>query len=93
MVFLTGELATKAEITILSSRDTTRAWVPGRCIMGRDVEVYKTGYNTWLSSRLLNQPRPFFSFRLIFSFLQFFLSQVPYHASSLVGSAILISFL
>ena len=30
MLFLTSELANKAEITILSARDTTRAWVPGR---------------------------------------------------------------
>ena len=32
---------------------------PILCIMGRDVGVYKTGYNTWLSSRLQNQPRSF----------------------------------
>ena len=73
MLFLTSELANEAEITILSARDTTRAWVPGRGIMGRDVGVYKTGYNTWLSSRLQNQPRPLLSFRLIFSSVQFFL--------------------
>ena len=32
--------------------------------MGRNVGVYKTGYNTWLSSRLhdQNQPRSFLSF-------------------------------
>ena len=59
MLFLTSELANEAEITILSARDTTRAWFPGRGIMGRDVGVYKTGYNTWLSSRLQNQPRSF----------------------------------
>ena len=59
MLFLTCELANKAEITILSARDTTRAWVPGRGIMGRNVGVYKTGYNTWLSSRPQNQPRSF----------------------------------
>ena len=29
MLFLTSELANKAEIAILSARDTTRAWVPG----------------------------------------------------------------
>ena len=46
MLFPTSELANKAEITILSARDTTRAWVPGRGTMGRDVGVYKTGYNT-----------------------------------------------
>ena len=68
MLFPTSELANKAEITILSARDTTRAWVPGRGTMGRDVGVYKTGYNTWLSSRLQNQPRSFRSFRLISSF-------------------------
>ena len=65
MLFLTSEPANEAEITILSARDTTRAWVPGRGIMGRDVGVYKTGYNTWLSSRLQNQPRSLLSFRLI----------------------------
>jgi len=47
MLFRTSELANKAEITILLARDTTRDWVPGRDIMGRDVVVYKTGYNTW----------------------------------------------
>ena len=51
MLFLTSELANKAEITILSARDTTRAWVPGRGIMGRDVEVYKTGYGWFAVSR------------------------------------------
>jgi len=66
MLFLASELANKDQITILSARDTTRAWVPGRGIMSRDVGVYKTGYNTWLSSRLQNQPRFFLSFRLIF---------------------------
>ena len=30
--------------------------------MGRNVGVYKTEYNTWLSSRLQNQPRSFLSF-------------------------------
>ena len=30
MLFLTSEVASKAEIAILSARDTTRAWVPGR---------------------------------------------------------------
>ena len=29
MLFLTSELANKAEIAILSARDTTSAWVPG----------------------------------------------------------------
>ena len=53
MLFPMSELANKAEITILSARDTTR---------------YKTGYNTWLSSRLQNQPRSFLSFRLVSSF-------------------------
>ena len=59
ILFLTSELANKAEIAILSARDTTRAWVPGRGIMGRNVGVYKDRYNTWLSSRLQNQPRSF----------------------------------
>lgn len=87
--FLTSELANKAKITILSARDTTRAWVPGRGIMGYDVGVYKTRYSTWLSSRLQNQPRSFV--RLIFSLFSSFFCR--YHASSLVGSAVLISFL
>ena len=59
MIFLTSEPANKAEIAILSSRDTTRAWVPGRGIMGRNVGVHKNEYNTWLSSRPQNQPRSF----------------------------------
>ena len=59
MLFLMSELANKPEIAILSVRDTTRAWVPGRAIMGRNVGVYKNGYNTWLSSRLQNQPHSF----------------------------------
>ena len=59
MLFLTSELANKPEIAILSERDTTRAWVPGRGIMGRNVGMYKNGYNTWLSSRLQNEPRSF----------------------------------
>ena len=91
MLFRTSGLANKAEITISSVLDTTRAWVPGRGIMGRDVGVYKTGYNTWLSSRLQNQPRFFVSFYLIFSLFSSFFSR--YHASSLVGSAVQISFL
>ena len=66
ILFLTSELANKAEIYILSARDTTRAWVPGRGIMGNDVRVYKTMYNTGLSSRLQNQPRSLA--RLIFPF-------------------------
>ena len=86
MLFLTSKLANKAEITILSARDTTRAWVPGRGIMGRDVGLY----NTWLSSRLQNQPRSFVLFHLIFSLFSSFFSR--YHTSSLVGSAVLISF-
>ena len=44
MLFLTSELAYEAEITI---RDTTRPWVPGRGIMGRNIGVYKNEYNTW----------------------------------------------
>ena len=92
MIFLTSELANKAEIAILSARDTTRAWVPGRGIMGRNVGVYKKGYNTWLSSRPQNQSRSFRrSFCLIFSLFSSFFFR--YHASSPVGSAVLISFL
>ena len=89
MLFLTSELANKAEIAILSARDTTRAWVPCRGIMVYDVGVYKTRYSTWLSSRLQNQPRSFV--RLIFSLFSSFFSR--YHASRLVGSAVVISFL
>ena len=66
ILFLTSELANKAEIYILSARDTTRAWVPGRGIMGNDERVYKTMYNTWLSPRLQNQSRSLA--RLIFPF-------------------------
>ena len=73
ILFLTSELANKAEIYILSTRDTTRAWVPGRGIMDNDERVYKTMYNTWLSSRLQNQPRSLarliFFFCLVLSFL------------------------
>jgi len=58
LLFLTNELAHKAEITILSVRDTTRVLVPGRGILGRDVRVYKTGYNTWFF--------PFLSFYFLF---------------------------
>ena len=76
MLFLTSELANKAEMTILSARDTTKAWLPGQSIMGNDIGVYKTRYNTWLSSRPQNQPRSLFGH---------FFSR--YHASSLVGSA------
>ena len=47
----------KAEVNILPAQDTTRSWVPGRAIMGNDAEVYRTSYNTWLSTRLQNQPR------------------------------------
>ena len=88
MLFLTSELANKAEMTILSARDTTKAWLPGQSIMGNDVRVYKTRYNTWLSSRPQNQPRSFV--HLIFSLFGYFFSR--YHASSLVGSAALIYF-
>ena len=66
LLFLTSGLANKAEICILSARDTTRASVPGRGIMGNDVRVYKARSNTWLSSRLQNQPSSLA--RLIFSF-------------------------
>ena len=66
MLLLTSELANKAETTILSVRDTIRAWVPGRGIMGNDAGVYKTRYNKWLSSSLPNQPRSFVSFNFFF---------------------------
>ena len=68
MLFLTSELANKAEITILSARDTTRAWVPGRCIMGWDVGVYKIGYNTWLSSGLKKSIKSTLSNLIYFTF-------------------------
>ena len=35
-------LPNEAEITILSARDTTRTWVPGRGIMGRNVGYIRT---------------------------------------------------
>ena len=58
--------------------------------MGWDVGEYKNGYNTWLSSRLQNQPRSFLSFRLIFSlFSPLFCRR---YAFSLVGSVVLIHF-
>ena len=44
ILFLTSEPANKAEIYILSARDTTKAWVPGRGVMGNDIRVYKTKY-------------------------------------------------
>ena len=78
MLFPTSELANKAEITILSARDTTRVWVPGRGIMGRNVGVYKTGYNTWLSPKLQNQPRSFLSF----NFFPFAVPNVGYQRRS-----------
>ena len=47
-----------------------KAWVPGRGIMGSNVGVYKTGFNTWWSSRPENQPRSVLRlFRLVFSYL------------------------
>ena len=55
--------------------------------MGNDVGVYKTRYNTWLSSRLQNQPHSLA--RLIFlCFVLSFLGAMPS-----VGSAVLIPFL
>ena len=56
MLFLTNELAKKAEITILSAREATR---PGRQAGASWVErkaVYKGKCSTWWSSRPLNQP-------------------------------------
>ena len=88
MLFLTSELASKAEIAILSARDTTKAWLPGQIIMGNDVGVCKTRYNTLFLSRPQNQPRSFV--RLIFSLFSYFFFR--YHAYSLVGSAALIYF-
>ena len=85
MLILTSELANEAEITILSARDTTRAWVPGRCIMDRVVGVYKTGYNRWLSSRLQNQLRSFRFVTFNFFFVEFFLFQVPCIQSGKIG--------
>ena len=66
MLFQMNELANKAEITILLAQDKTRAWVLGQGIMGRDVGVYRTGCNTWLSSRLQNHPCSFVLFYLFF---------------------------
>ena len=45
------ELANKAEINILSARDTTRAWPSWAKMKG----YIKTRYNTWSSSRFKNQ--------------------------------------
>ena len=39
MLFLTNELAKKAEITV--STGINEAWAPGRCIMGREKAIYK----------------------------------------------------
>ena len=62
--------------------------------MGGNVGVYKTGYNTWLSSRLLSQPRSFLSYLKFVSFFSLSSSVFfRYHTSSLVGLAVLISFL
>ena len=69
ILFLISELANKAEINILSAGDTARPWVPGRGIMGNDVVVYKTRYNTRLSSRLQNQPARLIFLSLVLSFL------------------------
>ena len=57
--------------------------------MGNDVGVYNTRYNTWLSSRFQNPPHSLV--RLIFLCLVLsFPGTMPF---SLVGSAILLSFL
>ena len=73
MLFRTSE-KNEAEITILSARDTTRAWASGQGIMGRDVVVYRTGHNTWLSS---TEPTPFFRF-VLFHFSLFSSSLTMY---------------
>ena len=63
MLFLASELANKAEITILSARDTTRAWVLGRGIMGRNVGYIRTGITR--SCHLgFRKKTAFFSFHL-----------------------------
>ena len=46
MLFLTNELAKKAEITILSARETTRPGLQAGCIMGREKRVYKGKHST-----------------------------------------------
>ena len=80
MLFLTSELANEAEITILSARDTRRAWVPGRGIMGRNVGVYKNEYNTWFPSRLQNNTTPTNDVEVIFKDFKYFLNK---HLSSI----------
>ena len=89
MLFLTSELANKAKITIFSARDTTRAWIPVRGIMGNDVGHKRPGITR--GCHLGFRTNGVLSFRLIFSLFSSFFSR--YHASSLVGSAVLISFL
>ena len=56
MVFLTNESTNKAELNILSARDTTRPEALGPSIMGNDVVVYKGKYSTWCPSRPQDQP-------------------------------------
>ena len=118
MLFLTSELVNEAEIIILSARDTTRAWVPGRGIMGmgRNLGVYNGSYTMMakpMKTLHLHYPMIqflirmsitrgchlgfrtnrvlFVSFCLIFSLFSSFFAR--YHASSPVGSVVLISFL
>ena len=91
MLFLTSELANKAKIAILSARDTTRAWVPGRGIMGRNVGYIRTGIIRGCHLGFRTNRVLFVSFCLIFSLFSSFFFR--YHASSLVGSAVLILFL
>ena len=56
MVFLTFESANKAEINILSARDTTRPGPQARASLVNDAVVYKGEYSTWCPSRPQNQP-------------------------------------
>ena len=51
MVFLTFESANKAEINILSARDTTRPGPQARASLVKDAVVYKGEYSTWCLSR------------------------------------------
>ena len=93
MLFLTSELANKAEIAILSARDTTRAWVPDRGIMSRKIGyIYiRTGITRGCHLGFRTNRVLFVSFCLIFLLFSSFFFR--YYASSPVGSAVLISFL
>ena len=74
MLFLTSELANEDEITILSARDTTRAWVPGRGIMGTNVGYIRTVITRGFHLGFRSEPTAFFSFLFVYLFLCLVLS-------------------